>query len=48
MLEKAAEHTPVPLPPPMVPGATGFARDPAELTRYRPALTLIDGGEGAR
>jgi hypothetical protein len=31
MLEKAAENTPTPLPPPVAAGAARFARDPAEF-----------------
>jgi hypothetical protein len=45
MLEQASENTP---PPPVAPGAARFARDPAEFTGHRPALTLINGGEAAR
>jgi Mu transposase, C-terminal domain len=48
MLEQASENTPPPPPPPVAPGAARFARDPAEFTPYRPALTLINGGEAAR
>jgi transposase len=48
MLEQASENTPAPLPPPVVPGAARFARDPAEFTPHRPALTLLNGGKGAR
>ncbi|MBV9729413.1 MAG: hypothetical protein JO309_08435 [Pseudonocardiales bacterium] len=46
MLEQATENTPA--PPPLVPGAARFARDPAEFTPHRPALTLINGGEATR
>jgi hypothetical protein len=48
MLEQASENTPPPLPPPVSNGAARFARDPAEFTPHRPALTLINGGKGAR
>jgi hypothetical protein len=48
MLEQASENTPAPLPPPVASGAARFARDPAEFTPHRPALTLINGGKGAR
>ncbi|MGH3857548.1 MAG: IS21/IS408/IS1162 family transposase [Pseudonocardiaceae bacterium] len=46
MLERATENTPTPLPPRPAPAsAARFARDPAEFTPHRPALTLITGGE---
>jgi hypothetical protein len=48
MLEQASENTPAPLPPPVASGAARFARDPAEFTPHRPALSLINGGKGAR
>jgi transposase len=48
MLEHASENTPPPLPPPVSNGAARFARDPAEFTPHRPALTLLNGGKGAR
>lgn len=40
MLEKAAENTPTPLPPPVAAGAARFARDPAEFNS-RTRLTLV-------
>ena len=48
MLEQASENTPAPLPPPVSNGAARFARDPAEFTPHRPALTLLNGGKTAR
>jgi hypothetical protein len=48
MLEKASENTPAPPPPPVAPGATRFARDPAEFTPTRPTLTLITGDQELR
>jgi transposase len=48
MLEQASENTPAPPPPPVSNGAARFARDPAEFTPHRPALTLLNGGKGAR
>lgn len=45
MLENASENTPPPPPRPATPGATRFARDPAEFKPQRPPLALINGGE---
>jgi hypothetical protein len=47
MLEQAPENTPPP-PPPVAPTTARFARDPAEFTGHRPALTLLNGSEAAR
>ena len=48
MLEQASENTPAPPPPALPASPARFARDPAEFLPHRPALTLINGGEGAR
>ncbi|MGH3610765.1 MAG: Mu transposase domain-containing protein, partial [Pseudonocardiaceae bacterium] len=45
MLERATENTPTPPPQAAPASAARFARDPAEFTPHRPALTLITGGE---
>jgi transposase len=47
MLEQASENTPPP-PTPLPPTTARFARDPAEFTPTRPALTLITSEQGVR